>query len=183
MAASLKFNRILPSSTRRREQEQIVPGTTRNTFSENDGCDRRTCHFAAVLFHPMSDRWDGPSALLKCLNPETWAVGPGWYGSGPLALISQNARPFSIPVHVFSESARPRRGPRGQPGAERSDAPGNRPTPARRPEGAREPHDNGISGRTPDHSWPWRGWGGIFEMQRAGRGVTGFACRIDWARP
>jgi hypothetical protein len=46
--------------------------------------DRRPDDFAS-----LSDPWDGPSALLKGLNPGTWAVGPGWYVSGPLALMSQ----------------------------------------------------------------------------------------------
>ena len=34
----------------------------------------------------MPDAWNGPLAHLESFNPGTWAVGPGWYGSGPLAL-------------------------------------------------------------------------------------------------
>jgi hypothetical protein len=34
----------------------------------------------------MPDAWNGPSALLKSFNRRTWADGPGWYDSGPLAL-------------------------------------------------------------------------------------------------
>jgi hypothetical protein len=40
--------------------------------------------------------WDGPSALLIGLNGETWAVGPGWYGFGPLALGGRNVGRFGL---------------------------------------------------------------------------------------
>ena len=45
--------------------------------------------------------------------------------------------------------ARPQRGPRGQPGAEHRDAPGNQPPTSRRPEGAREPHNPARSPQMP----------------------------------
>jgi hypothetical protein len=44
----------------------------------------RSCRFPGVS--PRRGGWDGPTALRKLLNADTWAVGPGWYRFGPLAL-------------------------------------------------------------------------------------------------
>jgi hypothetical protein len=52
----------------------------------------------ALQGRAMADRWDGPSALLKWCHHATWAVGPGWYDSGPLALRNNKAPDHSASV-------------------------------------------------------------------------------------
>jgi hypothetical protein len=47
---------------------------------------QKAASLASTPRSAIADRWNGPSALLKLFYHATWALGPGWYDSGPLAL-------------------------------------------------------------------------------------------------
>jgi hypothetical protein len=59
----------------------------------------RSCRFSGVS--PRRGGWDGPTALLIGLNADTWAVGPGWYDSGPLALGERGREGCRVRVGVI----------------------------------------------------------------------------------
>ena len=79
-----------PESKRGLESPRSVPPASSANGALHTGLGQRPRSVGARHAGPMEQAFS-PSEMIQS---GTWAVGPGWYGSGPLALMSQKARPF-----------------------------------------------------------------------------------------
>jgi hypothetical protein len=79
-----------PESKRGLESPRSVPPASSANGALYTSLGQRPRSVGASHAGPMGRAFSPP----EMTRTGTWAVGPGWYDSGPLALMSQKARPF-----------------------------------------------------------------------------------------